>query len=593
MMRSTSTASRSHPALAGLAVLGLVQASPLLAQEVAQTSAPADISVEISDITAVGSSIDAQTLRAILLGDLLAHAQDVAALQAESITIPRITVTITSGESTDIATYSDIVFADVTDGIAATLSMGSSSLVYSEGQVVTMGEMRAAEFSIADTLAYYGLVSAADTEAFVPLYRDLFFSGGNVRFETGECAFGAVSMAEFSARPLRTGFLDMLTFLSSLQEMEDDENTQVARVFRLLYGDLISSFRTSEIQFDGLSCDAVNKSGPMHIALGPVTVDPFIPGHYPAITISDMVLDAEIDGRSGFIALNEARFKGFDYSGLVAALADMPDDVDDDWFKANVDRLIPRFEGFSLAGFQADVPSDEYIENVRFSIGSFDLELGNYQSIIPTLIRSSLHNFVMDVRPYMEQDEAEDFSAFMRAAGLTELDMSYMLDISWDAARETIALEALRIDVADIGALMLSGEVANAGPGLFSLNETAAMLTAMGLSLTDVALDVTDSGAIAAGLTLTLAQSGNPDNLTPAQYRPVFAETAGIALRSALSDIGYEALAEAVIAFLREGNNLTIAARAKDGGVGMIDFVQAENDPQAFVAKFDIKARVR
>lgn len=589
---------RPPSSLACLLVLGLAQTAPALAQDKAKAEASATVSVEISDIETVGSSIDAETLRAIFNGDIAAHAEALAALRAESITIPRIEVTFTRADRTDTVVYSDIVISDVEDGVAAALAMGGSTIAYSEGAAVTMGTMRAADFNIAGSLAYYGLVPAADPEAFVPLYRDLHSAGGNLAFEDGECAIGEASMAAFSARPLRTSLIDILAFAESLDADGDVDpdalGNEFASLFRLLYGDLMMSFETSELRFESLACHGTNdKGGQFDFTLGPITIDAFTPGFYPAITIADLTLAGDVDGAPGVMSLAEMRFKGLDYTNLAAALLDMPVDAGDEWVEANIHHFIPNFRGFSIAGLDVDVPSEEYAENVRFSLGSFDLELDSYETVIPTSIRSALRNFVMDVRPYMEADEAEDIAAFMEAAGIDALDMSYTLDLAWDAASEVITLDTLGVEVAGVGSVRLSGALANAAASLFSLNETAVMFTAMGLTLTDLSLDVADSGVIGAALKLALAESGNAESLTPEQFRPVFATTMGLALRSELTAVGYGAVADAIIAFLREGEALTITARARDGGVGMFDFMLAEDDPAALLAKFDIKARVR
>ncbi|HTN63869.1 MAG TPA: hypothetical protein VL147_20325, partial [Devosia sp.] len=56
---------------------------------------PPKFSVEIPTIDAVGSNLDEPTLRAIFSGDLVDHAEALASLTADSITIPAITVSFT------------------------------------------------------------------------------------------------------------------------------------------------------------------------------------------------------------------------------------------------------------------------------------------------------------------------------------------------------------------------------------------------------------------------------------------------------------------------------------------------------------------
>src|SRR5690606_25291237 len=143
-------------------------ATPALAQKVknktpaAEASAPAmDYEVSIPSVETVGSNMDETTIKDILTGNLVGNAQALAGLDAQSITIPEITVTldIKVDGKTERSTmsFTNLVLEDVSDGVAGALRLDSSGFTSPDGDAL-MGPMSAESFNIAAILAIYGLV---------------------------------------------------------------------------------------------------------------------------------------------------------------------------------------------------------------------------------------------------------------------------------------------------------------------------------------------------------------------------------------------------------------------------------------------------
>ena len=127
----TATAPRStlRGALLGTAVLAALAASPALARDAATTTAP---KVTIATIAAVNSSIDEVTLRGILNGEIVPNSREVAALDADSISIPTIVIEsptmAPNGEpATSVTIFRNVELVGILNGVASSLTIDSVS----------------------------------------------------------------------------------------------------------------------------------------------------------------------------------------------------------------------------------------------------------------------------------------------------------------------------------------------------------------------------------------------------------------------------------------------------------------------------------
>jgi hypothetical protein len=169
---------QSRPKLAAIAAACLLTvalpSSAVLAKEKVKTPetattappAPPEVSVTIPSVDAVASNVDDATLRAIFSGDIVGNADALASLTADSITIPTITLnfstTVEGKRQTGAVNFKDIVLDDVTDGAAATVTMGGMELTTDEDVSGSFGKVSATDLDIGNLLGIYGLVDAGD-----------------------------------------------------------------------------------------------------------------------------------------------------------------------------------------------------------------------------------------------------------------------------------------------------------------------------------------------------------------------------------------------------------------------------------------------
>jgi len=557
------------------------------ATEQPAASEAAEFAVSVPTVEAVDSSIDEDTIKSILSGALMENVDALATLNATSITVPEITLTVTAEGETGTLTFTNLVLEDVVDGVAATASLESSAFDAGDDGHAEMGSISLSSLNIGGMLGIYGLVDSGGSTEMETLYADFLMEGGTVEAEEFSCDIGPVSGAEVRGRPLKTSFVDMMTLA---QQMESDpEMTDPALLgkFLSMYADVLTAFESSDFSFEGFACDGVDDEGaPMTFSIGNMTMAGLSPGIYPQISMDDFAMTVEGDGQ---ISLGNVTIKQFDLSPTIEALASAPENVDESWIEANARKLIPAFEGFSFSGFAIDIADPEADgERIVADVDNFDLTLANYINGIPSNIDTS----ATGIRATLPEDTTDEQLAQLVALGVKDIDAGFRLAAAWNADTSSIDVEEVSVTGADLATIVLSGTIANATEALFSLDENEALMAGMSVAVKALSLDVTDSGLS----DIILAVVGAEQKADPATLRPVFAGLAeGTVIGMLAGATDAAKLGQAINQFVSgTAKSLNIAIEAKEEpGLGMADFMAAEQDPTQLIGKVNISATAK
>ena len=597
MLPSTST-KRRLGALAAVCLLSVaLPAAPAMAQktktkpaqvEATQPDPAPELSVEIASIDAVDSNVDEATLRAIFSGSLLDNADALAGLTATSITIPEITLkaSVTSdGTATDSTViWHDIVLNDVTDGVAASVTMAGTTISSSADASGEFGALSANHVDIGGLLSLYGLVDGGGQTEMQTLYTDFSFAGGAFTAPDLSCTFGAVTAAEFKGRPLGTSFVEIMALFEALDAPTDDPSPELIGKAMHVYADILTAYESSPIQFDGFNCTGTDEDdNPVEVSVASMSMGGMSPGIYPAVDVTGLDF---VVGSDGAVSIGAMSFKPIDLSAPIAALKSAPDAIDDAWFAANARALIPAFGGFSISDVAIDVPDpDSESGRIVAGIGNIDLALSDYINGIPAALHASARNIMLE----LPADSTDEQLQTLMALGLSSIDAGFTIDANWDKASNTIAINEISATGVDLATVTLAGTINNATDALFSTNETMMLAAGMGLALGDLKLDVKDAGLSDLIMTMVAADQGSD----AATLRPVFA---GLAEGSILGLLAGAAEAQkvgtAVSDFVSgKAKNLTLNVKAKQQpGLGMFDFMAAEDNPAALLGKVTIDA---
>jgi len=598
-MLSTMSTNHRLGALALACLLGVaLPATPALAQKTKTKPAPAaeastaapttTTSVDIPTIDAVAANMDEAALRAVFSGELVDNADALAGLTATSITIPEITLNVAvtaEGTTTDSTViWHDIVLSDVVDGVAASVTMSGTTVTTGADANGDFGALSASQVDIGGLLGLYGLVDGQGQTEMQTLYTDFSFAGGSFTAPEMSCDFGAVTAAEFRGRPIKSSFGEIVALFDALEAPTDDPSPELIGKAMHLYADVLTAFESSPVEFDGFDCSGIDEDdNAVEFSVAGMTMGGMSPGVYPAIDLTGMDLAV---GDDGTVSIGTLSFKPIDLSAPIAAIQAAPDALDDSWYAANARALIPAFAGFSVSDVAIDIPDPDLADGrIVASVGSFDLALSDYVNGIPSSLDTSASNIILEI-PATSSDEQLQT---LLALGLTSIDAGFAVNASWDEATSTIAINEVSLTGADLATVSLAGTINNATKALFSSDETTMLAASMGLALGDLQLDVDDAGLSDIILSIAAAEQGSD----AATLRPVFAGLAeGTVIGMLAGAAEAQKVGTAVSAFVSgKASRLSIALTAKQlPGLGMLDFMAAEDDPTVLLDKVTIDA---
>ncbi|MBS3848017.1 hypothetical protein PSC71_17085 [Devosia sp. J2-20] len=551
----------------------------------ASTSQPApSVSVDVPTINALSANVDEATLRDILSGNLIANADALASLTATSITIPTIRISITDSLADSTIVLENIVLEDVTDGVATTASVGGMTVGSSTGTDGHFGEMSAKTFDIGGLLRFYGVVDGGGQTEMKTIYSDFVFAGGSFTAPDVTCTIGAATATEFKARPISMSFAEIMALSTALEQQDEAPSPEILGKLMRTYADMLTAIESSPVKFDGFDCDGTDDKGnPVNVSVAGMTMGGMSPGIYPSIDLTDMAVEVTGDGS---ITIGSLSFKEIDLSAPIAAIQNAPDALDDDWFEANLRALIPAFAGFSIGDVAIDIPDPETPGGrLVASIGAFDLSLGDYLNGIPTNLLTTASNLKLD----LPADTSDEQLQLLMALGISSIDAGFTLDANWNEAENAIAINEVSVTGVDLATVTLAGTINNATDALFSSNENMMMAAAMGLAVGDLKLDVDDTGLSDIIMTMVAADQGSD----AATMRPIFAGLAeGTVVGMLAGAAEAQKVAGAVSAFVSgKAKRLTIDVVAKQApGLGMMDFMAAQDDPVVLLGKVNIDA---
>ena len=576
---------------AGTAMAQKVKTPRPAAETVAPT--PAEFSVEIPTIDAVDANVDEATLRDIFSGNIAGNAEALAGLDATSITIPTITLGYTTAGHDDVeptsgtVTFSDIVLDNVADGVAATITLSSITMETAAEGGAEMGTMSASQFNIGGVLGLYGLVDASSQTELQTIYTDFSFEGGSLTTPELSCTFGGMTADEFKARPLRYSFVEIMALADEMEASGDDMSPELTGKALRMYADMLTAFESSPVEFGGIDCEGSDDEGrPLTIALGGMSMAGMSPGIYPALSMDGLNVSVEGDGQ---VSVGKFDFKQMDLSGPIAAIETAPELVDATWLEANARALIPAMGGFSFDDVVVDVPDPEVTDaRIKATIGGFDLSLNEYLNGIPTSVSMTGSNIVVDL-PTDSQDEQ---IKQLLALGVTSIDAGFGLAAAWNAETEAINITDFSFSGADLATVVLTGTIGNVTEALFGLDEDAALMAAMDLVVQNLNVDITDAGLADIVLASVAAEQG----ADPATLRPIFAGLAeGTVIGMLAGATEAKSVGTAINSFISgTAKNLNIQLEAKEEpGIGLMDFMAAEQDPSLLIGKVKITATAK
>lgn len=578
-------------ALPATAVTAKEKTKPAATEAMAQAEPEPglEFAISIPSIETVDSSISDAVLEEIFRGDIAAHADELAGLDATSITVPEIVVSFTSddgdGSQEMSLTFTDLVLSDVADGLAAGVSLASVSMV-ADDIGFDYGSLTMSNLDIDNILGIFGLVDHGGQTELETIFSDFVFEGGTLEADDLSCTYGGGSGTDYRARPLRTSFAEMMAITAAMEDDPETLDPALMGRFLKMYADVLTAFSVENATVEGFSCEGTDDGQEISFSIGGMTMGGMSPGVYPSISMDGFDIAVEEEGS---ITLANVTIKPMDLTTTIATLEAAPDLVDEAWLEANARSLIPAMEGFSMSGLDIDIPDPDAPDTrIQAMIGAFDLSLADYINGIPTDFDMSATNIQAEI-PADSGDESLDQ---LRSFGITAIDAGFRVAGAWDAETETIAIEEMSMSGVDLASVLLAGTISNATEDLFALDMNAALAAGMALAVSNLDLTVTDAGLSDIILAVAAADQGT----SPEALRPIFAGLAqGTVIGMMAGAADAAKLGETINAFVSgKAKTLMIGIEAKtEPGLGMMDFMAAEQDPASLLGKVNISAEAK
>ncbi len=560
---------------------------PAMAQETPAAAPAFAVTFTVPTITAVNSSMSEQQLKDLFSDKFLDHAGQLAGLNAESITIPELTMTTTVTESgqtfTSSAKYTDFVLTNIKDGKAERLTIGSSESVSTDG-TTAYDQTITDNWDLKRTLELLGIVSGDAAATMSPLYTTGSIAGGTYTSPMFKCDIGPIGFNTIEARPTKVSFASLLEAIEQFAASGSDEPPLPAlKTFVSYMTDVLRAFRGGSGSIGAVDCSGEAEPGQsVTFKLAGASAGDFEPGIYPELKLSGLSVDA---GAQGNGSLGEFVIKHIDLNPTLTALDAAVDQLSEDWFEDNGRLLIPSIAGLSFSGFAIDAPNpDKPGEQIKATIANFDLSLADYLNGIPTKVSTSASG--IDVP--LPQDTTDPQMQMLLATGITNINFGFDASAAWDKASQTIAVDKLGIAAVDLGGLTISADIGNAQEELFALDENVAMAASLGMTVKKLTIRATDDGIGEKVWPLAAAQEGVSDIEA---YRTQMAGLAeGLAIQLLGSTDASRQLGAALGDFVtgRKGAvTITITAKAP-GGVPLALFMAAQNDPSILAGQVDV-----
>lgn len=555
--------------------------------------APFTFELKVPSVVAVDSSMSEDQIKDVFTSNFLTHADQLAALNATSITIPELSLTFNveaPGGGTSTITYRDIVLTNVKDGHADKLSVGSGESI-SQGETTTYSAITADNFDLKRLLEFTGIVKGDPNAPLKAIYSAGASTGSTQTGALYSCSFGGSNAGTLEARPVKVPFADVIGVIEKFKGASEPPPEALNTI--IAYGvDLLRAFRGGGGTVGAIDC-TVPADAPVTIKMAGATTGDFEPGIYPHIQVNGIAVDA---GPMGTGSLGEFLFKPLDLNPSLNALEAAAGQLSEAWFEANWRLLIPSWEGFSLNNFAIDVTSPEMpadpstgmparpSERVQAKVANFDLSMAKYLNGIPTDL--SLTGSGIEVP--LPQDSTDPQITTLLAAGLTGVNMGVDVVANWDEAAKQINVGKVAMSAVDLGSMAISATVGNATAELFAIDPNVAMTSAFALTVKDVTINVTDDGLGKIVWPLAASEQGQTDVDAYRKQMAGFAE--GLAIQLIGPTDAARQLGAALSEFVTGGKGeITINIKSKDpAGIPLAMFMAAQNDPSILAGQVEV-----
>jgi hypothetical protein len=388
---------------------------------------------------------------------------------------------------------------------------------------VTIGGMESRNFDLA------GFVRVYNPDAYAGGTGDMVwrtvlglaaYTGIEVEVPGAKIAFGEIALEDFRMRQPRKSFAEFFDAVMADPDMGDE---QAAKLAKAHVPNMLSAFGIGRFGIDRFEVAA---QGIDHFRLDSFRIDDFSADGLGELTMAGLNLAVPDQGS---VRLGRFAFGGITFPSIDAIQQAI--DTAESGVEVDPKTLAARLGFVELAGIDIRAAGKDPVV-----LGKFRLDLDDYVGFVPTRIAAELAGLII---PTSVIDDPEGRKIFERL-GYDTLDASYGLDVHWDEASETLAVDNISVAVKGVGSFVAKLALAGLTRAAIENPERIGDILP-GLSLATGTFTFTDGSIVGKSLDILAETMKAP----PDKFRQQFADAMPFLLSiSALNDPKFLAIVQ-------------------------------------------------
>src|SRR5947209_2426406 len=509
-------------------------------------------------------------------------------ISADRIVAPEVVAELKSGTPGQTVTYRNFVLTGVNAGHVTDASAQSVSMALTDdnGGKLT-GDFGALathniDLVLAGRIAASSRSDANETKGL--LYESFSLdSGGFVaQKENIEITFGRISGSNIKARPFSTP-------LSALPKQDGPAQVLTPEQKRVMAGfgaDLLDSFDIGNFEIRDIGVKGISDSKPFNAHLDRMTLADLGDAKIGVFSFAAFSTNTADGVR---VTLGDVAFRGFDMTATRARLRTAATDIAQPLEEAKPRELMPNLREFNLSAFEyRGAGSGGAIvagagrggQSVR--INKIEMRGGEPYDGVPTAMTATMDGLSFDLSPTSSDDSLRKIAGL----GYSRVELGSRIDLGWRKTAQELAVNEVSVAANGMGALKLTGLVANVSKDVFAPEPAVAQAAALSALVKSVNITITDQGL----LNRMIAEEAKRSGRTPDAVRSEWVTAAGVGIPAALADApAGRTLGAAVSKFIASPKVLHISANATNG-VGAAELMLFSQDPAAFLKRMDVQA---
>jgi hypothetical protein len=559
--------------------------------------------VVLNGIIATGSTLGRADLEALLKGgDIRTLADRLAKFDADRLAIKAFEWHLKNEFQETITVYENVeatgIRAGAIDKLVSSGAKQTGTIKIKDAKpdttTLSMGRM---SLEKADLTAFARWVTGSDPSGKAPMKQiHGAYEIASMEMKTNEAAFsiGRMTASGFKARLPKAPMIGIIdASILAAQNKDKSFTPETAKMFATIL-DAYQSFELGEGALDSMKVSGKDRAtgAPFTLTIGKTN---FSGGVKPYSTTNDI----ELKAADGFLTIKSLGFEGDFYVPILlgvekamSATAGTPNGPDEEAVKIMSEAfkgLIAKDIALKLQGVDGDFPAakdSKTPDRVKLGLAAFEMKMGGFVGATPSNLDYTLNGFKMPIPANTTDKGLQN----LRAIGLGVLELSARIKGTWDEAKSRFLIDDINADIARFGRVAFKGELGNV-PRAFFENPMQNWVSLMGGNVQNLSVSIDNKG----GFEALIAQTAKDQKKSPDQLKAEVAAIGPAMIGAFLA--GHpdgQALSDAVTKFLRMPGSLSVLARASSpGGLTMMDFSSAAQNPAALLQKVRIEASAK